>query len=341
MATYLIAALYRFVSLPDFKELQQPLLEFCQSRGVTGTLLLAHEGINGTIAGPEHSVREVLDFLRADPRMAALEHKESWADRRPFYRMKVKLKREIVTMGVTNIDPATMAGEYVEPEQWNQLIEDPDVVVVDVRNDYEVAIGTFDAAVNPNTATFTEFPAWVQQQSAPGGLLEGKRKVAMFCTGGIRCEKSTAYLKSQGFDDVFHLRGGILKYLETVPAEQSRWQGECFVFDERVSVKHGLGQGEYDLCRACRMPINEESKASPLFEQGVSCPHCHDSLTSDKRERLRERQRQIELANQRREQHIGVRVEVKKAIAKARAEEHQRALEEKAAAKKARAQKTE
>ena len=319
-SSYLIAALYHFVSLPDFKDLRQPLLAQCERNGVTGTLLLAHEGINGTIAGPQDGVRAVLDYLRSDPRMARLEHKEAWSDDRPFYRMKVKLKREIVTMGVTDIDPATMAGDYVEPAQWNALIEDPDVVVVDVRNDYEVAIGTFKAAIDPKTATFSDFPDWVRQQSGPGGVLQGKHKVAMFCTGGIRCEKSTAYLKSQGFDQVYHLQGGILKYLEDVPAEQSLWQGECFVFDERVSVKHGLEPGDYEFCRACRMPVSQHDKASPLFEQGISCPHCHDALTDDKRERLHERQRQIELATQRREQHIGVRVELKKELARARAE---------------------
>lgn len=334
MTPYLIAALYHFVSLPDFKALQQPLLTLCERNGVTGTLLLAHEGINGTIAGPEEGVRVVLEALRSDPRMARLEHKESWSEDRPFYRMKVKLKREIVTMGVTDIDPTTMAGDYVEPAKWNALIEDPDVVVVDVRNDYEVAIGTFKSAIDPKTATFSEFPEWVQQQSEPGGVLQGKRKVAMFCTGGIRCEKSTAYLRSQGFDEVYHLQGGILKYLEDVPAEDSLWQGDCFVFDERVSVKHGLEQGEYEFCRACRMPIGQRDKESPLYEHGISCPHCHAELTDEKRARLRERQHQIELATQRREQHIGVRVEVKKELARVRAEAaRERALQKQKAAK--------
>lgn len=330
MTRYLIAALYHFVSLPDFKDLREPLLTFCERNGVTGTLLLAHEGINGTIAGPEKGVRAVLDYLRSDPRMAGLEHKESWSDGLPFYRMKVKLKREIVTMGVENMDPTTMAGDYVKPDEWNQLIDDPDVVVVDVRNDYEVAVGTFKSAINPETDTFTEFPEWVRQQSQPGGVLQGKSKIAMFCTGGIRCEKSTAYLKSQGFDNVYHLQGGILQYLEDVPADDSRWQGECFVFDERVSVKHGLEVGTYELCRGCRMPVSPQDKASPLFEQGISCPHCHATLADERRERLKERQRQIELATQRRERHIGIRVEIKKEQARARAEAaRQRALEKK------------
>lgn len=328
MNSYLIAALYHFVSLPDFRDLREPLLALCEKKGVTGTLLLAREGINGTIAGPEKGVRAVLDYLRSDPRLARLVHKESWSDDRPFYRMKVKLKREIVTMGVENIDPTSIVGDYVKPSDWNTLIDDPDVVVVDVRNDYEVAVGSFKSAINPKTDTFTEFPEWVRQESQPGGVLQGKSKIAMFCTGGIRCEKSTAYLKSQGFDNVYHLQGGILQYLEDVPAEDSRWEGECFVFDERVSVKHGLEVGSYELCRACRMPVSEQDKASPQFEQGISCPHCHDTLTDERRERLRERQRQIELAQQRREQHIGVRVEIKKEQARVRAEaERQRILQ--------------
>lgn len=328
MKPYLIAALYHFVPLPDFTDLREPLHRLCERQDVTGTLLLAREGINGTIAGPEDGIRTVLAYLRSDPRLAKLEHKESWAGERPFYRMKVKLKREIVTMGVDYIDPATMAGEYVKPAEWNELIDDPDVVVVDVRNDYEVAVGTFKSAVNPNTDTFTEFPDWVKQESRPGGVLQGKSKIAMFCTGGIRCEKSTAYLKSQGFDNVYHLHGGILQYLEDVPAEDSLWQGECFVFDERVSVGHGLEVGSYELCRACRMPVSEQDKQSPLFEQGVSCPHCHASLTAERRERLLERQRQIDLAVQRQERHIGVRVEVQKERARARVEAaRQRALQ--------------
>src|SRR5690625_24412 len=328
MNAYLIAALYQFVSLPDFKDLREPLLAVCERNKVTGTLLLAREGINGTIAGPEDGIRAVLDYLRSDPRMAGLEHKESWAQRQPFYRMKVKLKREIVTMGVPDIDPETMAGEYIEPADWNQLISDPDVVVVDVRNDYEVAVGTFRSAINPRTDSFSEFPDWVREQTQPGGVLAGKSKVAMFCTGGIRCEKSTAYLKSRGFDQVYHLQGGILKYLEEMPADRSLWEGECFVFDERVSVKHGLDVGSYELCRACRMPVSPQDKQSPQFEQGISCPHCHDSLTPEKRERLLERQRQVELARQRRDQHIGVRVEIKKEQARARARAaRERALE--------------
>ncbi len=305
---YLVAALYRFVHLKDYAAMRQPLYDFCSERGITGTLLLAEEGINGTIAGKPEAIREVLAHLRSDERLALLEHKESWAAEQPFYRMKVKLKREIVTMGVPNIHAATMAGTYVDPQHWNALIEDPDTVVVDVRNDYEVAIGTFANAINPKTASFTEFPEWVRQQSQEGGVLDGKRKVAMFCTGGIRCEKSTAYLRSQGFDEVFHLQGGILKYLETVPAEQSLWQGQCFVFDERVSVGHGLEQGDFSFCRACRYPLSEQDRASPVYEDGVSCPHCHGKHTEAQMARFRERQKQVELARQRKQRHIGARL---------------------------------
>jgi len=309
MATFTIAALYKFVDLPDYESLQQPLLALCNAQRVKGTLLLAREGINGTIAGSAEGIAAVLSYLRGDPRLQALEHKESWSDEMPFYRMKVKLKREIVTMGVPDLDAQRLAGTYVPPQEWNALIQDPDVVVVDVRNDYEVSIGSFSGAVNPHTASFSEFPDWVREQSAEGGALEKKRKVAMFCTGGIRCEKSTAYLRSQGYDEVYHLQGGILKYLETVPAEKSLWQGQCFVFDERVSVGHGLEPGEYELCRACRLPLSAADKASEHYLEGVSCPHCHDKHTEEQKQRFAERQKQVELARQRRQRHIGMRLD--------------------------------
>ena len=230
---FLTAALYQFVDLPDFAALREPLQTLCDANGVRGMLLLAPEGINGTIAGEPQGVHTVLAWLRNDARFAALQHKEALAERMPFYRMRVRLKREIVTLGVPGLNPARNAGTYVKPEDWNALIDDPGVVVVDTRNDYEVGIGTFERAINPHTQTFAEFPAWVEKEKQPGGVLAGKPKVAMFCTGGIRCEKSTAFLKSQGFDEVYHLEGGILKYLETVPEEDSRWHGDCFVFDER------------------------------------------------------------------------------------------------------------
>ncbi len=297
----LVAALYKFASLPDFEDIQQPLLACCKENGVMGTILLAEEGINGTIAGSPEGIKSVLNFLRSDERFADLEHKESLADEPPFYRMKVRLKREIVTMGMLEVDPNETVGTYVDPEKWNALISDPDVVLVDARNDYEVAIGTFKGAIDPQTKSFRELPDWLREQFAD----RERTKVAMFCTGGIRCEKSTAFLKSEGFDNVFHLKGGILKYLETVPKSESLWEGECFVFDQRVSVKHGLEQGSYDQCFACRMPITDEEKESATYVKGVSCPHCYDGHSEERKQRFAERQSQIELAKLRGEKHIG------------------------------------
>ena len=311
MPDFLTAALYKFVELPDFAELQAPLLACCETHGVKGTLLLASEGINGTIAGRAEGVHAVLAFLRRDPRLASLEHKEASTDQMPFYRMKVRLKREIVTLGVPGVRPALMAGQYVKPADWNQLLDDPGVVLVDTRNEYEVAIGTFKGAVNPATRSFSELPGWVEREMLDGGKLaavEGKKpKVAMFCTGGIRCEKSTALLRSKGFEEVFHLEGGILKYLETVPEAQSRWQGACFVFDERVSVGHGLQPGEFTLCRSCRDPLSEEDRQSPLYELGVSCARCHAKTTAAQKTGYRERQRQVTLAGGHHKPHIGMR----------------------------------
>ena len=295
------AAFYKFVSLPDFAALKAPLLAVCEQHGVKGTILLAAEGINGTIAGEAESVRAVLAFLRNDPRLADLEHKESGAMRKPFYRMKVRLKREIVTMGVPGVDPTKMAGTYVKPEDWNALIADPDVILIDTRNDYEVALGSFAGAINPKTRSFSELPGWVREQNA----LRSKPKVAMFCTGGIRCEKSTAFLRSEGFEEVYHLQGGILKYLEVIPEHESRYEGECFVFDERVAVGHGLKPGQHDLCRSCRNPVSPEQKLSPLYVEGVSCAACHGSRSPEEEAGLRERQRQVELARQRGYEHIG------------------------------------
>jgi UPF0176 protein len=308
---YLTAALYKFVNLPDFAALREPLVALCEVQAVRGTLLLAPEGINGTIAGPEAGVRAVLAHLHADPRLATLTHKESWSSKSPFYRMKVKLKKEIVTLRVPELDPNKTVGQYVKPQDWNALLADPDVVVIDTRNDYEVAIGTFAGAINPHIKTFTELPSWLDAQPAlranPAGEAR-KTKVAMFCTGGIRCEKSTALMKMRGFDEVYHLEGGILKYLEEVPPEQSTWQGECFVFDERVSVGHGLKPGPYGLCRACRWPLSEADTASPHYVKGVSCAHCHDMHTPEQRANLAERQRQTELAQARGEVHVGAKM---------------------------------
>ena len=300
MSSYLVAAFYKFVALPDFRELQQGILQTAVDNHVMGTILLADEGINGTVAGPEEGVRNLLDFIRSDERMNDLEHKESWASENPFYRMKVRIKKEIVTLGVEGVSPTKTVGEYIDPEAWNDFINDPDVVVIDTRNDYEVEIGTFKGAVDPETTSFRELPEWVEGQD---NLLKGK-KIAMFCTGGIRCEKSTSYMKAQGYEDVFHLKGGILKYLETVPKEESLWEGECFVFDQRVSVGHGLEQGPYDLCHACRHPITEQDKKSEQYAKGVSCPKCFDKQSTRQRQRFVERQRQMELAKARGEKHI-------------------------------------
>lgn len=301
MSQFVIAALYKFVALPDYQELREPLLEHCLQAGVKGTLLLASEGINGTIAGTREGIDSVLAYLKADARLQNLSHKESLDAEMPFYRMKVKLKKEIVTMGVEGIDPRQVVGTYVAPADWNQLISDPEVVVVDTRNDYEYELGSFKGALNPNTRSFREFPQYVAEHLDPAK----HKKVAMFCTGGIRCEKSTAYLKEQGFEEVYHLHGGILQYLEDVPVEDSLWQGECYVFDNRVSVDHHLQPGNYDLCHGCREPITAQDKQSPLYLEGVTCPRCHDRQTPEQRARFMERQKQIELARQRNEVHIG------------------------------------
>lgn len=300
LSSYLVAAFYKFAALPDFKELQKGIQDCAIANEVMGTILLAEEGINGTVAGPEKGVYTLIDFIKSDDRISDLEHKESWADKNPFYRMKVRLKKEIVTLGVEGVSPTKQVGEYIEPKEWNDFIQDPDVVVVDTRNNYEVAIGTFKDALDPETTSFRELPQWVEKQ---GELLKGK-KIAMFCTGGIRCEKSTSFMKEQGYGDVYHLKGGILRYLEHVPEEESLWEGECFVFDQRVSVGHGLEQGPYDLCNACRYPITEEDKKSELYAKGVSCPKCYDKQSTRQRQRFIERQRQMELAKLRGEKHI-------------------------------------
>lgn len=296
-----VAALYKFVSLPDYRDIREPLLDYCIEQKIRGTLLLAEEGINGTIAGRRSAIDNVIGWLRRDSRLADLDWKESNDLDMPFYRMKVKLKKEIVTMGVDSIDPNRLVGRYVEPADWNALISDPDVTVVDTRNNYEVDIGSFEGAIDPQTETFREFPAYVESNLDPGK----NKKIAMFCTGGIRCEKSTAYLLEQGFEEVYHLKGGILKYLEEIPEEDSLWRGECFVFDNRVAVKHDLSVGSYDQCHGCRHPITEEQKQSPYYVKGVHCPLCFDKLTEDQKIRFAERQKQIDLAKERNEQHIG------------------------------------
>jgi len=300
-STITICALYKFVRLEAYEALREPLSNKMTSVDVKGTLLLAAEGINGTIAGPKAGVDAVLAFLGDQSGLDNISHKESYADDNPFHRTKVKLKKEIVTMGVEGIDPNLVVGTYVKPKDWNALISDPDVVLVDTRNDYEIEIGTFKGAINPNTETFREFPEYVEKN-----LDKNKhKKVAMYCTGGIRCEKSTAYLKEQGFEEVYHLEGGILKYLEEVPSTETLWEGECFVFDGRVAVNHDLEQGQYDQCFACRFPLTEEEKKGEHYVKGVSCHRCHDKVTDEQRNRYAERQRQISLAEARGESHIG------------------------------------
>jgi UPF0176 protein len=296
----IIAALYRFVRLDNFAELRQPLLRVMLDNQIRGTLLLAAEGINGTVAGKEAAIERLLDYLRQDDRLRGFDCKFSSDDTMPFYRTRVKLKREIVTMGVEDIDPAK-GGAYVDPIDWNELINDPEVTLIDTRNDYESAIGSFASAIHPKTTSFRDFPVYVKQNLDP----QKHRKVAMFCTGGIRCEKSTAYLRQQGFDEVYHLKGGILNYLERIPAADSMWNGECFVFDNRVSVNHALEKGSYDQCHACRLPITETDKASQKYAPGVSCPACYDSKSSSDRGRFREREKQVQLAKARGELHIG------------------------------------
>ncbi|MCB5199105.1 rhodanese-related sulfurtransferase [Loktanella sp. TSTF-M6] len=298
---FTVAALYHFTRFADPAALRGPLLDTCQAHGISGTLLLAGEGINGTIAGTRAGIDAVLAHIRALPGCADLAHKESHATEQPFNRMKVRLKREIVTMGQPDVNPAEGTGTYVTPADWNALIQSDDVAVIDTRNDYEVAIGTFDGAIDPQTRSFGEFPAWWE---ANKHRFHNKR-IAMFCTGGIRCEKSTNYLRQQGVEDVYHLQGGILKYLEEVPQDQSTWNGSCFVFDGRVSVGHGLAEGPHVLCHACRRPLEPADTQLPSFEEGVACHHCVDETTPEDKERFRERQRQIALARARGERHIG------------------------------------
>ena len=301
MSSIVVCALYKFVTLDNHTALREPLQAMLEKAEIRGTLLLASEGINGTVAGSSTAISQLKDWFANDPRFEGIDYKESFTEEQPFYRTKVKLKREIVTLGVEGIDPLQVVGTYVAPKDWNALISDPEVLLVDTRNDYEVEIGTFKGAVNPNTNSFREFPDYVKQQLDPAK----HKKVAMFCTGGIRCEKSTAYLKEQGFDEVYHLQGGILKYLEEVPEPESLWQGECFVFDNRVTVDHQLQPGHYQLCSGCRAPLSLEDVQSEHFKQGICCPHCFDKHTPEQQARYAERQRQLALAKQRGEAHIG------------------------------------
>jgi UPF0176 protein len=299
---YVVCAMYKFVTLSNFEALREPLLQFMELNNIRGTLLLAEEGINGTVSGTRFTIDALLAWLNSDERLNPISVKESLDETQPFHRTKVKLKKEIVTMGVKGIDPLKSAGTYVKPTDWNKLISDPNVLLIDTRNDYEIEIGTFKNALNPNTDSFREFPQFVTNN-----LDSNKnKKIAMFCTGGVRCEKSTAYLKEQGFDEVYHLEGGILKYLEEVPKDDTLWQGDCFVFDNRVAVNHDLEKSHYDLCFACRLPITIEDKQSEVFKAGVSCPKCHGKHSEQQLARFKEREKQVTLALARDEEHVGL-----------------------------------
>lgn len=295
MSQYTVIALYKFVALPDFEEIQKPLLNKCLDFGVCGTLLLAHEGINGTIAGQDDRMKALIAYIQEETPIGELVYKASYVDFAPFNRMKVRLKKEIVTLGVPWVDPTKNVGTYLKPKEWNEVISQPDVFVVDTRNDYEVELGTFEHAVDPKTKTFREFPEYVEQNMDP----KKHKRVAMFCTGGIRCEKSTAYMLGKGFEEVYHLEGGILKYLEEMPKEESLWKGECFVFDHRVSVDHDLEKGKYELCFACQHPLDEEDLKSPDYEEGIVCPHCKATVSPENRARFAARQKQMELERER------------------------------------------
>lgn len=306
-----VATMYKFVQLPDFSEMRVPLHQHCVEQGVKGTLLLANEGLNGTIAGSQAGIDSVLAYLRLDQRFVDLQTKQSRVADMPFLRMKVKLKKEIVTMGVPETDPTQLNGQRIDAQDWNALIADPDVLLVDTRNEYEYSIGTFKHAVSPETQSFREFPAYVNQH-----LNQQKhKKIAMFCTGGIRCEKSTNYLLKLGFENVFHLNGGILKYLEEVPESESLWEGECFVFDGRVSVDHNLQEGGYEQCFACRHPVSVEEMQSEHYLEGISCPHCIDTVSEENRSRFSERQHQITLAKSRNQKHLGVSPRTESSVA--------------------------
>lgn len=303
--SFKIAALYKFVALPDYEELRDPLLDFCRIQGIYGTLLLAKEGINGTVSGSEDAINSLIAYLKTANsfagRLADLDVKYSWAEDRPFHRMRVRLKQEIVTLRAPEASPTEQVGTYVEPENWNELIDDPDTILIDTRNDYEVAIGTFEGAIDPETKSFTDFKTFTSQNLDP----EKHKKVAMFCTGGIRCEKASSYLLAHGFEEVFHLKGGILKYLENIPEEDSKWHGDCFVFDERVGVGHGLKQGEYTLCHACRRPISPDDKKHPDFIDGIQCHHCKEERSEEEKARAAARQKQMLIAKDRGYAHLG------------------------------------
>ena len=301
----IVAAFYKFIHLSDLVSLQRDLKKICEAADILGTILVAHEGINGTVCASHEGMAALMAYFADSDYFSDIQPKYSFAEEPAFYRMRVRLKQEIVTMGQPDIDPENSVGTYVPPQDWNALIGAPDTLVIDTRNRYEVAVGTFENAVDPQTASFRDFPAWIENYMADLPETERPKNIAMFCTGGIRCEKATSYLRARGYENVFHLEGGILKYLETVAAEDSAWRGECFVFDQRVSVKQGLAPGSLDQCHACRMPLTAEEKQLANFEHGVSCLHCIDTHKEADRARFRERQKQIGLSQGRGQAHIG------------------------------------
>ena len=299
-----IIALYQFCEIRNPRKLQMILKKELKNLQILGTIIIGHEGINGTVSGSETNINKALKFLKSDSRFSDLDIKLSFSNKAPFLRLKVKIKKEIVTMGIDNIKPTTQAGKYLSHDQWNSLLNDEDTILIDTRNDYEYSIGTFKNSINPKTSNFKEFPKWVKKQKFTQEVKKSKN-IAMFCTGGIRCEKASSYMKNEGFKNVYHLKGGILKYLENTDIENSLWQGECFVFDDRVSVKQDLTQGDYDLCHGCRMPITEQEKLSNNYVKGVSCSHCVTIKSSEQVQRYKSRQKQINLAKAKNKSHLG------------------------------------
>ena len=299
-----IIALYQFCEIRNPRKLQMILKKELKNLQILGTIIIGHEGINGTVSGSETNINKALKFLKSDSRFSDLDIKTCFSNKAPFLRLKVKIKKEIVTMGIDNIKPTTQAGKYLSHDQWNSLLNDEDTILIDTRNDYEYSIGTFKNSINPKTSNFKEFPKWVKKQKFTQEVKKSKN-IAMFCTGGIRCEKASSYMKNEGFKNVYHLKGGILKYLENTDIKNSLWQGECFVFDDRVSVKHDLSQGDYDLCHGCRMPITEHEKLSNTYVKGVSCSHCVTIKSSEQVQRYKSRQKQINLAKAKNKSHLG------------------------------------
>ncbi|MGA1762692.1 MAG: rhodanese-related sulfurtransferase [Gammaproteobacteria bacterium] len=304
-----VAAFYKFALIEDPKLLQNEVLAFLMDQSIKGTVLIANEGINGTVAGLEANILNFRNFLINLGLYSNTDFKLSYCDFLPFPRLKVKLKKEIVTIGKPNVDPIKKVGEYVAPENWNELISQEDVLVLDTRNTYEVSIGSFQGAIQPQTTNFREFPQWIKDQES---FISKKQKIAMFCTGGIRCEKASSLMKDMGYENVFHLQGGILNYLEKIDPKESLWNGECFVFDDRVALDTRLKKGSYDLCHGCRMPITSEDKKSDNYIRGVSCPNCYDTKTPEQKQRYADRQYQVDLAKDRKQKHIGSRSEVRK-----------------------------